>query len=204
MPPGRSVRTVWRVTPPADAQPGLDAHRLEASAATRHERLEASAAVNVAVAPPPGDHYVSDLPFVRERNGFGPVERDRSNGRDGAGDGPAIGLAGRTYAKGLGVHAESEVAVFLGGGFGRFTADVGLDDFSANQGDVGSVRFFVFADDRLLYDSGVLTAASGPRSVDVRLDHAEALRLLVTNAEGTSKDHASWADARILRSRRPR
>ncbi len=199
VPPGKSVRTVWRVAPPAGAEPGIDRHRLTATATTRHENLGATAAVNVAVPPPPGDHFVSDLPWVRERNGFGPVERDRSNGRDGAGDGPAIGLAGRKYAKGVGTHAESEVAVFLAGGFRRFASDVGIDDFSADQGTVGSVRFFVFADERLVHDSGTLTALTGPRSLDVDVSGAQVLRLLVTNARGTSKDHASWADARILR-----
>ncbi|MET0685753.1 MAG: sulfatase-like hydrolase/transferase [Solirubrobacteraceae bacterium] len=199
VPPGRSVRTVWRVTPPAGTAPGLDDHRLEASAVTARDRLEATAAVNVVVAPPAGDQYVSDLPFLRERNGFGPVERDRSNGRDGALDGPPIGLAGQRYDKGLGVHAESEVVVFLGGGFRRFASDIGIDDFSANQGDAGSVRFAVFADDRLLHESGVLTKATGPRRVELDVEGADALRLLVTNARGTSKDHASWAGAKLVR-----
>ena len=53
--------------------------------------------------------YLSDLFWTSMTNGWGPAERDRSNGETGTADGGAIVLNGVTYAKGLGVHAMSEI-----------------------------------------------------------------------------------------------
>ena len=52
-----------------------------------------------------GGTYLSDLPWTSMINGWGPAERDRSNGELGASDGATLTLNGVTYAKGLGVHA---------------------------------------------------------------------------------------------------
>ena len=58
--------------------------------------------------------YLSDLPFVgTPTNGWGPVERDRSNGEQGATDGGPIRIRGNTYTKGLGVHSASVVTFNL-------------------------------------------------------------------------------------------
>src|SRR5688500_18247691 len=87
--------------------------------------------------------YVSDLPWVSATNGFGPVERNLSNGEDGAGDGGPITLNGVAYAKGLGTHAQSDVRLDLGGNYSRFLVDMGVDD---EVGDFGSVGFRIFVD----------------------------------------------------------
>ena len=65
---------------------------------------------------------------MSETNGWGPVERDRSNGESSGGDGLPLSIGGVTYAKGIGVHAPSEVSVYLGRSCERFTAKIGLDD----------------------------------------------------------------------------
>ena len=87
--------------------------------------------------------YVSDLPFVSSTNGWGPVERDRSNGEQGAADGRTLTLNGATYAKGVGTHAASDVRVAIPSGCTTFTAVIGLDD---EVGANGSVTFQVFGD----------------------------------------------------------
>ena len=51
-------------------------------------------------APRPSTHAVSDLPFLSATNGWGPVERDTSNGEQAAGDGRPITINGVQYAKG--------------------------------------------------------------------------------------------------------
>ncbi|MEW2811185.1 sulfatase-like hydrolase/transferase [Streptomyces massasporeus] len=148
--------------------------------------------------PPTADTYVSDLEWARASNGWGPVERDRSNGKQGAGDGPAISLAGTTYTKGLGVHAPSEVVYYLGGRATRFTALVGIDDYSARMSDAGGVRATVFGDAAQLFDSLALTAAGGPKKVDVDITGVQVLRLVVRDANGNgSYDHTSWASALV-------
>jgi arylsulfatase A len=149
--------------------------------------------------PPPrptADSYLSDLPWISAVNGWGPVERDTSNGKNGAGDGPPISFGGTVYAKGLGVHSYSEVAFHIGARVARFTAIVGIDDFSAKQSQRGNTIAEVWADDRLAYATGVLRARTGPVPVDVDLRGARLLRLIVRAADsGNSFNHTSWANA---------
>ncbi|WP_234321285.1 NPCBM/NEW2 domain-containing protein [Streptomyces katrae] len=97
-------------------------------------RVRSHSAERVSTVPPApvADTYLSDLEWASAANGWGPVERDRSNGRQAAVDGTPISFGGVTYAKGLGVHAPSEIVYHLGGTADRFTALVGIDDFSTN------------------------------------------------------------------------
>ena len=141
------------------------------------------------------DGYVSDLSWTSSSNGWGPVERDRSNGEDAAGDGLPLTLAGTVYAKGLGVHAPAEVRLPLGSGCTTFTASVGVDDEVGNS---GSVTFEVWADGARLYDSGAMTGATATRAVSVDVTGRADLRLVVTDGgNGFNFDHADWADARL-------
>jgi glucose/arabinose dehydrogenase len=145
--------------------------------------------------PPTGSTYLSDLTWESATNGWGPVEKDRSNGESAAGDGRTITLNGTTYAKGLGVHAVSDVRYRLGGACTRFRADVGVDD---EVGSNGSVVFQVFADGAKLYDSGLLTGPAATKTLDVDVSGKSELQLIVTDAgDWISYDHADWAGARI-------
>ena len=88
------------------------------------------------VAAPSGSPYLSDLSWTYADNGWGPVEKDMSNGERAAGDGHTITLNGVTYAKGLGTHAPADVRYYLGGACTTFTADVGIDDEVRPNGSV--------------------------------------------------------------------
>lgn len=199
VPPGQSVRTVWSVTPAADAIGGADRALMRSEAEglfkgrPHHDELEAP--VRVAAPPPTQDSYLSDLAWISATNGWGPVERDMSNGPRGAGDGRKISLGGVTYEKGLGVHAHSEISYYLGGNCTRFTATVGVDD---EVGRFGSVTFYVLADDEQVFATHVVNGSSAPLPVDVDLTGVDVLELVVTHARGTGNDHADWADARVL------
>ena len=57
----------------------------------------------------PYTNYLSDLPWNFALSGYGPVERDMSNGETAPRDGHTLTLNGVIYAKGLGVHAPSSV-----------------------------------------------------------------------------------------------
>jgi hypothetical protein len=149
--------------------------------------------------------YVSDLPFAATPiNGWGPVERDRSNGETGAADGKTITLNGVTYAKGLGVHAvttpgaPARVTFNLDGGFNRFLSDVGVDD--EVTGPYGTVVFQVFADGVKIYDSGMMIQTSPTQSIDLNVDGVRQLDLVITDAgNGNASDHGDWAGALLLR-----
>jgi hypothetical protein len=140
---------------------------------------------------------LSSLAYVVVENGWGPVEKDTSNGEDAAGDGNTITLNGITHATGLGVHARSEITVDLAGAYKTFRSDVGVDD---EVGDNGSIVFFVFADGDEVFASGVMTGASATQSIDLNVTGVKELKLVVTDAEdGPAFDHGDWASARVGR-----
>ncbi|MFE5620963.1 sulfatase-like hydrolase/transferase [Streptomyces virginiae] len=201
LPAGATLTASWRVTPPATAAAGTQwPLSVDGTAQSPTGPLRYSAAERIATVPPAplADAYLSDLPWVSAANGWGPVERDRSNGRKPAGDGTPISFGGVTHAKGLGVHAPSEIVYHLGGTADRFTALVGIDDFSTNQAATGAVKASVRGDGKLLFSSGKLTGAGGPVQVDVDVRGVELLYLVVEDANAnTALDHTSWALARV-------
>jgi hypothetical protein len=144
-----------------------------------------------------GDNTLSLETPVSATNGWGPFERDRSNGEMGPADGHVLTLNGQTYTRGFGVHAHSELAFRIDGKCAGFTAEVGVDD---EMGNSGSVVFQVFADGVKLFDSGTLTGASPTKNVNVSLAGKNLLKLVVTNAgDSATSDHADWANP-VLRN----
>jgi glucose/arabinose dehydrogenase len=142
--------------------------------------------------------FLSDLtPTTAVTNGWGPLERDKSNGESAANDGVAMTLNGVSYTKGLGVHASSDITYNLvGGNYTRFTSDIGVDD---EVGSNGSVVFQVWADGAQIYDSGIMTGSSATKTVDVDVTGKQNLRLLVLNGgDNDWFDHADWANAQLL------
>ena len=128
-------------------------------------------------------------------NGWGPVERDKSNGDLAANDGGVITLNGTPYTKGLGVHSASDVRYALNGTCTLLTAVVGVD---AEVGSNGSIVFQVLTDGVQRFDSGVMTGATASKNVSVDLSGATQLALIVTDGgDGANYDHGDWADAQI-------
>jgi hypothetical protein len=129
-------------------------------------------------------------------NGWGPVERDRSNGESNAGDGRTITLNGVTFPKGLGVHAGSNIHYAIGGTCSVFAATVGVDD--EMKAGLGSVIFQVWGDGVKLYESSRLVSGNTPVPVSVNVAARKDLALIVTDAgDGANFDHADWANARL-------
>jgi chitodextrinase/glucose/arabinose dehydrogenase len=148
----------------------------------------------------PTTTYVSDLPWTSMVNGWGDVERDRSNGEMGNADGRTLTIRGQTYSKGLGVHALSRVVYALNGNWNRFRATVGVDDEVSPQSRA-SIIFEVRAGENLLYRSDTLRRASAPVQVDIDVTNQPQLVLIVTDAgDGADSDHGDWADARLERT----
>ncbi len=142
-----------------------------------------------------GDNTLSNETPTSATNGYGPFEKNTSNGQATAGDGKPITLNGTVYKTGLGVHAASELVYALNGQCAGFTASVGVDD---EVGSNGSVVFRVFADGSKLYDSGVMRGPDSTKSVNVNVAGKKELKLVVLDAgDGKSSDHADWADAKL-------
>ncbi|MFE7578262.1 NPCBM/NEW2 domain-containing protein [Streptomyces sp. NPDC057521] len=198
IPAGTTRRVEVRVTPAKDAKAGeqrltaLARYRSAGESRTATERL----AVSVMPAPPTGETWASDMEWLTATNGYGPAERDRSNGESGAADGHPLTLAGKTYEKGIGTHADSDIELYLGGQCSRFTADAGIDDEIDGYGEVA---FSVEADGKVLWTSPKVTGASETVPVDVALDGARHVRLKVTDTNGSKTgDHGDWGAARFV------
>ena len=193
---GRPASAHWTVTAPTGEQPWstILTARATFDAKGGEQSVEAGKVVDVLPPAPVGDAYVSDLPF-QSTNGWGPVERDTSNGEDSAGDGHPMTLGGVVYAKGLGAHAPGDITVYLGGKCASFTATVGIDAETAGR---GSVRFHVLADGREVAATGVLTGASAPVSVNADTTGAHWLDLVLDDGgNGNAFDHSDWANAAV-------
>ncbi|MEU1146051.1 NPCBM/NEW2 domain-containing protein [Streptomyces sp. NPDC005863] len=195
---GASLATSWKVTAPADAKPGPYDVTLKAtyrSPRGAHAERVLPLTAQVVVAPPSGTSSLGDQPWLSATNGWGPVERDTSNGEQEAGDGNPLTIGGTVYEKGLGVHAESAVEYYTGAACEKVTAQVGVDDEKSAK---GSVAFEIWADGKKAASTGVLTPAmpAQPLSADVR--GARVVRLVATDGgDGVDSDHGDWADARL-------
>ncbi|MGW3339453.1 NPCBM/NEW2 domain-containing protein [Streptomyces sp. NPDC001009] len=195
---GASLRTRWRVTaPPGTATGAYDLSLRVRYRSPAGERVSTDLPVtaSVVVPPPSGVSYLSDLPWLFAANGWGPVERDTSNGESAAGDGGPLTLGSTVYAKGLGVHAAGEVAYYAGRRCTKVTAQVGVDD---EKGTKGSVAFEIWADGVKAASTGVLTNAQAAQPLTADVSGARVVRLVVTDGgDGVDSDHADWADARL-------
>ena len=136
--------------------------------------------------------YVSDMPLSVIR---GRMNRDFKQQSTNS-----IRLGGRTYHKGLGIHAPSEVQVPLNGQYSRFTSIVGVDE----RIETGSVEFNVYDENNnVLYHGGLLQGSSQSlnvtESIDIDVSGVQRLTLEVTdgNFNGNNNDHANWGSPEL-------
>lgn len=157
--------------------------------------LGAQTSVRTLPPPPTTDSWASDLDWTATENGWGPVERDLSNGETGTGDGTALTIGGTVYEKGLGSHAPMKIRYYLGGKCTSFTAEVGVDDV---QKSAGSVQFSVTADGTEKVKSPVLKAADSAWSLTADVTGAKYVELIAGDGgDGNGNDHADWGSARF-------
>jgi beta-galactosidase GanA len=189
---GRSATFTWPVTAPST----VDTSALKVAVAYRQAGRPGSVSDERVVgavppAPPAGAVAVSSLPFLTATNGWGPVERDTSNGEANAGDGKPMTIGGAAYAKGLGVHAASDVQLYLAGACTRLTASAGVD---GETGGGGSVSFSVSVDGATRVTTPVVRGGQAAVPIDVDVTGAQVLDLLVSDGgDGNGNDHADWA-----------
>ncbi len=191
---GESTSTKWTVKVPAGAAPGMYVLTVRT---TYRPDAETRSDLEVRVPPPPptANAYISDLAWLSSENGWGPVERDTSNGEYNAGDGNPITINGVTYPKGIGAHAPSNVEFYLGGRCTTLAADVGVDD---EEGPDGSVGFEVWANGVKVADSGVMTNAMPAKPITANVTGASVVRLVINDGgNGITSDHGDWAGVRV-------
>ncbi|AUS79640.1 phosphohydrolase [Actinoalloteichus sp. AHMU CJ021] len=202
---GEDAEVSWRLR--AADEPGEAAVGVTAEVRGAEVPVVVDEAEITVAAAPEGETRVSSLPFLAEENGKGPVERDSTNGAMGRGDGGPIQLDGVRYDHGLGMLAPAEVSLYAGGRCSSLNAVVGLDD-AAPQGSqrrplpvgtpAGTAVFVVLADGEEVYRSDVLRRGEAPERIEVPVEGAERLRLVVEDAgDGSAWDYADWAEATL-------
>ncbi|MFK4836960.1 NPCBM/NEW2 domain-containing protein [Microbacterium sp. ZW T2_14] len=141
-------------------------------------------------------HYASDLEWASAENGWGPVERDYSNGAKAVPDTTRTiqSIRGVPYPKGLGTHAPARVVYDVAQQCTQLLGYVGIDDSQAGKGRVDFVVKVDGAEKFRIARGGV--DAAGLLNLDLR--GASTVELIAEpGPEGNGNDHADWADLRI-------
>lgn len=113
--------------------------------------------------------------------------------------GGPIRIGPLTFAKGVGVHAQSSLSFDLNGEFERFTAAVGIDQSMAPG---GSAIFRVVLDGKVLHETGVLRGGARAEPISLSIEGGKRLTLECNPADELDlSDHGNWANATLIRSR---
>ncbi|UCH34906.1 MAG: NPCBM/NEW2 domain-containing protein [Armatimonadota bacterium] len=111
-----------------------------------------------------------------------------------------IRIGAQEFERGLGTHANSEIAVIVPSGATTFRAFVGVDNNYDTQGTRGSVQFSVEIDSKEVFRTGTLRGGDEPLAVSADIpDGAAEIVLKVSDAgDGPGWDQADWAEARFV------
>ncbi len=127
-----------------------------------------------------------------------PAQMESGRGESRAGlsaSGFPLKVAGQVYKRGVGTHAVSRIMFLLQGKAVRFTALAGVDDTADS---LAVVEFFVLADQKIIWQSGLMKKGDAARNVDVPLDGVHKLALLVSANGNPERDaYADWLEARF-------
>ena len=108
--------------------------------------------------------------------------------------GPPLTVGGRTFSRGIGVHAPSRLTFDLGGRWSELRGFVGIDDQVMRLPARGSVIFRIQVDGELAWESKIVRGGLPPRSFpDIDLTGANELTLECDMAtELAIADRADW------------
>ena len=111
-------------------------------------------------------------------------------------EGKPISVGGKKFLRGLGVHAESNISFPLNGRFSAFHVVPGPDDAHHGQ-----LEMKILVDGKEVFASGkVRSPTFKAKPITVPVNGANELTLIVTDGgEGIGGDHASWADAYLVK-----
>lgn len=111
-----------------------------------------------------------------------------------------IRIGGRSFERGLGTHANSEIVVTLPENTASFRAFAGIDNNYDTQGTRGSAQFAVLLSGKEAFRSRTLKGGDEPEPVNVPIPPQTrqiALRVEPTE-DGPAHDQADWADACVV------
>lgn len=132
---------------------------------------------------------LSTLDWISATTGSGEVKKDKSI------DGNPLKIGEKTYAKGIGTHADSTIIYNLDGKYSKFAVEVGVDEEVREN---GSLEFKIYGDGKLLASSGILKGFDDPKRLFANIDGVKELKLVATDAgDGINCDHANWANPQL-------
>ncbi|MBP5319677.1 MAG: NPCBM/NEW2 domain-containing protein, partial [Kiritimatiellae bacterium] len=117
--------------------------------------------------------YLETLELSNVLTGYGEVRAGRSC------DNHPLAIGGKTFVKGVGLHAQSQMDIALDGRAVKFVAQVGVDDEEPPNRQFGTVRFHVYADGKRVASTPVIRRGDAARSFDVPLAGVKLLSLRV-------------------------
>lgn len=106
-------------------------------------------------------------------------------------------IVDKTYEKGLGTQANSEIVLNLDGLYNRFTAEVGIAYQDGKP--YGSAIARVLVDGQVRFESELMNASTPAVNVDIDLTGAKQLTLIGDEYNGNHwNDDISWCDAKLF------
>lgn len=141
--------------------------------------------------------YLSDIEWKSANSGWRTIQKDKSIEEN------PIRLTDENgneveYEKGIGTHSTSTIVYDLTDkDYSYFTSYVGVDREMKNS-TAASLEFKVYVDGVLKYESGLMRATDAQKYIELNIDGAKELKLVVTDGrDGNAADHASFGDAKL-------
>ena len=108
-------------------------------------------------------------------------------------------IAGDTFLRGVGTHADGVLRIRLDGKTERFSAKAGIDASAPrHELEKATAEFIVIGDGKELWRSGVMTAQDKAKEISLDTHGIRSLILQVSAAgDGITGDRADWVDARF-------
>ena len=123
------------------------------------------------------------------QQGWGPFLLGRSVA------GNPLKIAGRTYKRGYGTHADSIIQITFTRNAKFLSGICGIDDETQGR---GSISCSIQIDGREVYRSGQIAGSVRSASFHVPVEGALGAMLLISNlGDGADYDHADWAELRL-------
>ena len=140
--------------------------------------------------------YLTEYDWTSTKNNYAAPKKDIST------SGKTLRLTGEdgqevSYERGIGAHSTSTIIYDLSDkDYVYFSSYVGVD--RQMYGSVGSITFEVWVDGEKKFDSGLMTSKDAQKYVEVDINGAKELKLVVTDGgDNNHSDHATWADAKL-------
>lgn len=141
--------------------------------------------------------YLSDIEWKSANSGWRTIQKDKSIEEN------PLRLTDEEgnmveYEKGIGTHSTSTIVYDLTDkDYSYFTSYVGVDREMKNS-TAASLEFKVYVDGVLKYESGLMRATDAQKYIELNIDGAKELKLVVTDGrDGNAADHASFGDAKL-------